>query len=308
MATSFQDHWKMLYTQKLPHLARMKAPSQPNWPVQLDHCFARIILDTVIGRPEPSSWNSTPVKQTSVPWTAKLKSPAIKNMTENELERCCKLADDIAAGRVDLVELDRQSLLARGKAPKKDPAGALKRKRDDSMSTAVTAPAQDQTEPPTPASPPSKKTPKPSQPSILKYTANHPLAAPTTQQASTPSPEITKKINLHPTLTPFRKRLYLALCQVPPGEYTTYAALSKYLNSSPRAVGNALRNNPFAPYVPCHRVMASGGGIGGFGGDWGKEGRHAKKKVDLLRKEGVKVLGDGSGVKGRVWEGFIRKM
>ena len=60
-------------------------------------------------------------------------------------------------------------------------------------------------------------------------------------------------------VTPFQSRVYALLSQIPPGRVTTYAALSKALNSSPRAVGGALRSNPFAPRVPCHRCIASTG-------------------------------------------------
>ena len=68
-------------------------------------------------------------------------------------------------------------------------------------------------------------------------------------------------------------------------------------------MGNALRNNPFAPTVPCHRVLAADGGIGGFGGEWGVEGRFAEEKKRLLRGEGVRFDGRGRVV-GGVWRGF----
>ncbi|KAG6834038.1 hypothetical protein H0H93_012373, partial [Arthromyces matolae] len=60
--------------------------------------------------------------------------------------------------------------------------------------------------------------------------------------------------------------------------------------------GNALRNNPFAPYVPCHRVIASSLFIGGFKGEWGPEhktGTHCGEKVDLLAGEGVEFSPKG---------------
>lgn len=110
----------------------------------------------------------------------------------------------------------------------------------------------------------------------------------------------------HSTKTPYQKRVLTLLCQVPRGHHTTYAALSAHLRSSPRAVGNALRNNPFAPHVPCHRVLASGGGLGGFGGSWGRKGEDGKndeEKRRLLRGEGVRFDGRGRVV-GRVWDGF----
>ena len=60
-------------------------------------------------------------------------------------------------------------------------------------------------------------------------------------------------------VTDFQTRVYTLLLQIPEGKVATYAALAKALKSSPRAVGGALRSNPFAPEVPCHRVLASTG-------------------------------------------------
>jgi O-6-methylguanine DNA methyltransferase len=60
-------------------------------------------------------------------------------------------------------------------------------------------------------------------------------------------------------VTEYQERVYAALLQIPEGRITTYAAMSKALESSPRAVGGALRVNPFAPEVPCHRCIASTG-------------------------------------------------
>lgn len=60
-------------------------------------------------------------------------------------------------------------------------------------------------------------------------------------------------------VTAYQERVYTALQQIPEGRVTTYGAMSKALDSSPRAVGNALRVNPFAPEIPCHRCIASTG-------------------------------------------------
>jgi methylated-DNA-[protein]-cysteine S-methyltransferase len=82
--------------------------------------------------------------------------------------------------------------------------------------------------------------------------------------------------------------------------------MAKQLSSSPRAVGNALRNNPFAPQVPCHRVLASDGTIGGFKGSWGrngKEGLNDGLKKSLLKGEGVRFDSRGRVV-GRIWDTF----
>jgi methylated-DNA-[protein]-cysteine S-methyltransferase len=52
-------------------------------------------------------------------------------------------------------------------------------------------------------------------------------------------------------------------------------------------VGNALRRNPFAPVVPCHRVIANNLFLGGFQGIWDLKGATAPKKLSLLDGEGV---------------------
>ena len=70
-----------------------------------------------------------------------------------------------------------------------------------------------------------------------------------------------------PQVTDFQERVYALLLQIPSGRVTTYASLARALNTSPRAVGNALRNNPFAPSVPCHRCVAASGYINGFNGE-----------------------------------------
>ncbi|KAI5285575.1 hypothetical protein KEM54_000462 [Ascosphaera aggregata] len=70
-----------------------------------------------------------------------------------------------------------------------------------------------------------------------------------------------------PSTTPFQERVYALLRQVPEGSVTTYGAIARALRTSPRAVGNALRNNPYAPQVPCHRCIASNGYINGFSGE-----------------------------------------
>ncbi|KAM0263186.1 hypothetical protein ACHAQJ_001341 [Trichoderma viride] len=68
-------------------------------------------------------------------------------------------------------------------------------------------------------------------------------------------------------VTEFQEKVYALLLQIPKGRVTTYGAIARVLNTSPRAVGNALRNNPFAPEVPCHRCVGSTGFITGFDGE-----------------------------------------
>mmetsp|Transcript_11074 Transcript_11074/g.20549 ORF Transcript_11074/g.20549 Transcript_11074/m.20549 type:complete len:209 (-) Transcript_11074:827-1453(-) len=57
--------------------------------------------------------------------------------------------------------------------------------------------------------------------------------------------------------TKFQSQVYSLISTIPEGKVSTYGKVAKKLSSSARAVGNALRNNPFAPRVPCHRVIAS---------------------------------------------------
>lgn len=61
-------------------------------------------------------------------------------------------------------------------------------------------------------------------------------------------------------------------------------------------VGNALRRNPFAPFVPCHRIVSSDLKLGGFYGEWGTEGHEGSKcykKVKMLEQEGVFFSDEG---------------
>ncbi len=73
---------------------------------------------------------------------------------------------------------------------------------------------------------------------------------------------------------------------MPAGRVTTYARLAKRLGCrSAQAVGQALRINPFAPEVPCHRVIRSSGHVGGFQGE--AEGPAVALKRRRLAQEGV---------------------
>ena len=84
----------------------------------------------------------------------------------------------------------------------------------------------------------------------------------------------------------FAAKIYSALGRVPAGRVITYAALGRRIGCrSPRAVGQALRANPFAPAVPCHRVIASDLTPGGYQGR--SNGRVLARKLRLLAAEGV---------------------
>lgn len=87
--------------------------------------------------------------------------------------------------------------------------------------------------------------------------------------------------------TTFETRLY-DLCKcIPAGRVATYGLLAQLLKSAPRAVGQGLRRNPFAPVVPCHRVVSSDLGLGGFNGGWGDSNCEVLRKKQLLLAEGV---------------------
>ncbi len=94
-----------------------------------------------------------------------------------------------------------------------------------------------------------------------------------------------KEVVLNSTeITEFQRRVYIELLNVPRGATITYGELARRIGCrSAQAVGQALRRNPFAPYVPCHRVIASNGSIGGFHGQI--EGEMIEKKRQLLERE-----------------------
>ena len=91
------------------HLTKVVLPSmarngERDWPVVEDHCFQRIILDTICGGV----------------WYEHLDRPAYKNLTTEQAKTAVRLCQDIADGRADLQQLNRQSLFWRGK--KKNPS------------------------------------------------------------------------------------------------------------------------------------------------------------------------------------------
>ncbi len=81
----------------------------------------------------------------------------------------------------------------------------------------------------------------------------------------------------------FAEQVYAVCKKIPEGKVATYKSIAEALGSKAyRAVGNALNKNPYAPFVPCHRVVASSGHVHGFA-----YGLDAKRK--LLEKEGIPI-------------------
>ena len=90
-----------------------------------------------------------------------------------------------------------------------------------------------------------------------------------------------------PNVTPFQKRVFAATKRIPKGKVSTYGHIARAIGcGSPRAVGQALRRNPFAPVVPCHRVVRGDLTLGGFGGK--TTGANIRKKLKMLADEGVR--------------------
>jgi len=88
------------------------------------------------------------------------------------------------------------------------------------------------------------------------------------------------------TVTPFQQRVYEAVSRIPAGKVATYREVADFIGcGSPRAVGQALKINPFAPQVPCHRVIAADLTLGGFQGE--REGAAVERKRQMLDREGV---------------------
>jgi O-6-methylguanine DNA methyltransferase len=86
--------------------------------------------------------------------------------------------------------------------------------------------------------------------------------------------------------TPFQREVWRALTEIPRGEARSYAWVAQRIGRprAARAVGQAVGSNPLPVLVPCHRVVASDGSPGGYGGG-------LKMKAELLRLEGVEAPG-----------------
>jgi methylated-DNA-[protein]-cysteine S-methyltransferase len=89
-------------------------------------------------------------------------------------------------------------------------------------------------------------------------------------------------------LPEFDRRVYEVARTIPPGETTTYGAIARTMGEEPiaaRDVGQALAHNPFAPIVPCHRVVAANGRLGGYSAPGG-----TSTKRRLLELEGAAIV------------------
>jgi methylated-DNA-[protein]-cysteine S-methyltransferase len=86
--------------------------------------------------------------------------------------------------------------------------------------------------------------------------------------------------------SPFQQKVYKVTMQIPAGKVMTYGQVARAIGKpgAARAVGTALSKNQDVPVIPCHRVIASDGRMGGYSGKGGING-----KLKLLKKEGYTV-------------------
>lgn len=99
-------------------------------------------------------------------------------------------------------------------------------------------------------------------------------------------------VRLAPGGTPFELRCWEALLAIPYGETRTYAEIARAVGNPKgfRAVGSANHKNPIPIIIPCHRVVASGGGLGGYGG-----GLHLKRRLLALEQAGKRPTLNSEG-------------
>lgn len=95
-----------------------------------------------------------------------------------------------------------------------------------------------------------------------------------------------KQGKINPSMT-FTEKAWAICTRVPEGKVTTYGAIAKKLGRphGARAVGQAMNRNPYAPDVPCHRVVGADGKLTGYAGG-------LPKKKRILKAEGVRIVGD----------------
>ena len=96
---ALRRRWRELVDERLPRAAR----ERPEWPLRLNHCFARVLLDDACG----------------APWRERIGAPAWREAPPALLARAIATGEALLAGEADLVALNRRSLALRGKRPPK---------------------------------------------------------------------------------------------------------------------------------------------------------------------------------------------
>jgi len=90
-------------------------------------------------------------------------------------------------------------------------------------------------------------------------------------------------LRLKPAGTDFQKRVWKAMLKIPYGKTLTYGEIATKIDGAARAVGAACGSNRIPIIIPCHRVLAAAGGLGGYSGSGG-----LRTKTALLRLEGAR--------------------
>lgn len=99
-------------------------------------------------------------------------------------------------------------------------------------------------------------------------------------------PDFQFDLTLTPIGTPFQRKVWAAISEIPRGKILTYGDVARRVQSAPRAVGQACGANWFPLVIPCHRVTAAGG-LGGFSHHDDETGFHVGVKRWLLAHEKV---------------------
>jgi len=89
---------------------------------------------------------------------------------------------------------------------------------------------------------------------------------------------------LRPEGSPFQQAVWQAMCRIPSGSTRSYGAIGAEVGAPARAVGGACGTNPIPIIIPCHRILATGGALGGYSGQGGNE-----TKLFLLALEGAEA-------------------
>lgn len=97
----------------------------------------------------------------------------------------------------------------------------------------------------------------------------------------------------------FTDKVYEIVTRIPKGKVATYGQVAKLAGSpkAARAIGMCMKHNPFAPDVPCHRVVGSDGALTGY-----SAGKGIVTKKEMLIKEGVSFHGEKVDLTKSQWE------
>lgn len=97
----------------------------------------------------------------------------------------------------------------------------------------------------------------------------------------------------------FKDKVYQIAKEIPKGKVTTYGYIARLAGNqkASRAVGYFMKTNPFAPTVPCHRVVGFDGKLTGY-----SSGKGVSTKKEMLVNEGVRFIGDKVDLSHSLWK------